>query len=84
MSVQLPAQTVSDHDARVVSLSSQYPDQLLGVPRTGLRLTWRASAPTAQLGYQVKWDGADTGTPTPSPPSDSIGIAAPGPALEPR
>ena len=83
MSVQLPAQTVADHDARVVSLHSQYPDGLLGVPRTGLRLTWRASAPTAQLGYQVRWDGASRGTSEPVASADSIGVAAHGPALEP-
>jgi len=83
MSVQLPAQSASDHDARVVSLHSQYPDELLGVPRTGLRLTWRATAPTAQLGYQVKWDGADRGTSEPVVSADSIGVAAPGPALAP-
>ena len=83
MSVQLPPQTVSDHDARVVSLRSQYPEQLLGVPRTGLRLTWRASAPTPQLAYQVRWDGADTGITDPVASDDSIGVAAPGPALEP-
>ena len=61
MSQQLPAPTTADPGARVVSLRSQYPEGLLGVPRTGLRLTWRASAASAQLGYQVRWDGADAG-----------------------
>ncbi len=72
------------HGARVVSLRSQYPEELLGVPRTGLRLTWRASAASAQLGYQVRWNGADTGVADPVASDDSIGVAAPGPALAAR
>ena len=56
MPTQLPATTISDPGARVLSLRSQYPDGLLGVPRAGLRLTWRAEAATPQLGFQVRWD----------------------------
>lgn len=83
MSQQLPAPTSVDPGAEVVSLRSQYPDGLLGVPRTGLRLTWRASAASAQLGYQVRWNGADAGVADPVASGDSIGVAAPGPALGP-
>lgn len=82
MSQQLPASTTADPGARVVSLTSQYPDGLLGVPRTGLRLTWRASAASGQLGYQVRWDGAPGDVAEPVASADSIGIEAPGPTLE--
>ena len=83
MSQQLPAPTTADAGARIVALRSQYPDELLGVPRTGLRLTWRASAASAQIGYQVRWNGADIGAADPVASDDAIGIVAPGPALQP-
>ena len=83
MSTHLPAPTSADTTARVVSLQSQYPEELLGVPRTGLRLTWGASAASPQVAYQVRWDGADAGTADPVASADSIGVEAPGPALEP-
>ena len=83
MSQQLPAPTTADAGARIVALRSQYPEELLGVPRTGLRLTWRASAASAQIGYQVRWNGADIGVADPVASDDAIGIVAPGPALQP-
>jgi alpha-L-rhamnosidase len=83
MSTHLPDPTTIDPGAHVVALSSQYSAGLLGVPRTGLRLTWRGSAASAQIGYQVRWNGADTGVAEPVASSDSIGIEAPGLALEP-
>lgn len=82
MSTHLPAPTAADATAHVVSLHSQYPDELLGVPRTGLRLSWQAHAATPQIGYQVRWDGAHPGTTEPIASSDSIGLAAQGPDLE--
>ncbi|KRE31357.1 alpha-L-rhamnosidase [Agromyces sp. Soil535] len=83
MSTHLPAPTIADPAARVVALRSQYPDGLLGVPGTGLRLTWRAAAASAQLGYQVRWSGADSGVAEPVASDDTIGIEAPGSAPQP-
>jgi alpha-L-rhamnosidase len=83
MSTHLPAPTIADPGARVVALRSQYPDGLLGVPRTGLRLSWRADAASAQLGYQVRWDGAHSGESEPVASDAAIGVVAPGPELEP-
>jgi alpha-L-rhamnosidase len=85
MRTQLPATTISDPGARVVSLRSQYPDGLLGVPREGLRLTWRAEAATPQVGYQVRWDDAVTGPGTADPleSARSIGVPSPAPELGP-
>ena len=82
MSTHLPAPTTTDPEARVIALTSQYPEGLLGVPRTGLRLTWRASAASPQLGYQVRWDGAPAGIAEPVVTDASIGVVAPGPGLE--
>ena len=70
MSLQLPAPTTVDPGARVVSLRTQYPEHLLGLPGSGLRLTWRAAAASAQLGYQVRWDGDVDGTAEPVASSD--------------
>lgn len=82
MSTHLPAPTSADPAARVDVLSTQYPAGLLGVPRDGLRLTWRASAPAPQVGYQVRWSGTQAGTGGPVASDDSIGVVAPGPELE--
>jgi alpha-L-rhamnosidase len=81
MSPHLPAPTTVDPGARVVALRTQYPEELLGVPGTGLRLTWRASAASAQLGYQLRWSGDVDGAAEPVASGDSIGVPAPGPAL---
>ena len=83
MSTHLPDQNTADHEARVVALRTQYPEALLGVPGADLRLTWQASAASAQLGYQVRWDGAGAGIADPVASDASIGLPAPGPALEP-
>ncbi|NUT58697.1 MAG: hypothetical protein HOQ00_07630, partial [Agromyces sp.] len=83
MSTQLPAPTTADLGAHVIALRSQYPDDLLGVPRTGLRLSWRADAASAQLGYQVRWDGPRAGEAEPVASDAAIGVLAPGPELEP-
>ena len=37
----LPPTTTTDASTRVVALESQYPSGLLGVPASGIRLTWR-------------------------------------------
>ncbi|MGR0219055.1 family 78 glycoside hydrolase catalytic domain [Agromyces sp. ZXT2-6] len=85
MPTQLPDTTTTDATARVVSLRSQYPDGLLGVPRSGLRLTWRAEAASAQVGYQLRWHDGATGTVVAEPVEGdrSIGVATPGPDLGP-
>lgn len=83
MSTHLPDPSTVDPHAQVLELHSQYPDDLLGVPRTGLRLTWRATAASPQVGYQVRWSGAEPGVADPVASDDSIGIRAPGPVLEP-
>ena len=61
MSTQLPPHGAVDTTARVVALRSQYPEDLLGLPRADLRLTWRAEATGPQLGYQLRWSGAHDG-----------------------
>lgn len=83
MSTHLPDPTTADAGAEVISLRSQYPEGLLGVPRTGLRLTWRASAASAQLGYQVRWNGTESEVADPVTSDDAVGVVAPGPALQP-
>ncbi|MDQ0646213.1 alpha-L-rhamnosidase [Microbacterium natoriense] len=83
MPPQLPALTLHDASARVIDVRTQYPDGLLGVPRSGLRLSWRAAADTAQVAYQIRW-GSQVSAVTPPIASDaSIGIMAPGPDLGP-
>jgi alpha-L-rhamnosidase len=82
MSTHLPTPTTADSAARVEALSSQYPDGLLGVPRDGIRLTWRTTAASPQVGYQIRWDGAHSGVAEPVASDASIGVVAPGPELE--
>ena len=82
MSTQLPAPTIADPGARVVSLRSQYPDGLLGVPLAGVRLSWRADAASPQLGYQARWSGARSGQSDPVASAESIGVEVPAPPLE--
>ncbi|MFE5670163.1 family 78 glycoside hydrolase catalytic domain [Agromyces sp. NPDC056523] len=82
MSTHLPPTASTDPGARVDALTSQYPAGLLGVPRDGLRLTWRSSAGSPQVGYQVRWSGAQSGVAEPVASDASIGVVAPGPALE--
>lgn len=83
MSPSLPAPTAADPSARIVALRTQYPDDLIGVPLSDLRLTWRATAASAQTGYQVRWHGATNGTSEPTVSDASIGVAAPGGSLQP-
>lgn len=72
-----------DAAVRVVAVTSQYPDGLLGIPRTGLRLTWRTTASSPQVAYQVRWRGEHSGVAEPIASDDSIGVPAPGPDLGP-
>ncbi|MWB97140.1 alpha-L-rhamnosidase [Agromyces seonyuensis] len=81
MSPTLPSIDATDVGARVLAVRTQYPADLLGVPLDGLRLTWRADAGSAQLGYQVRWSGDADGIAEPVASADSIGVAAPGGAL---
>jgi alpha-L-rhamnosidase len=83
MSPSLPALTASDPSARIVALSTQYPADLIGVPLHDLRLTWRASATSPQIGYQVRWDGATSGTAEPTASDGSIGVVVSAPPLQP-
>lgn len=83
MSVQLPPPDAVDPTARVVAVRSQYPEGLLGVPRAGLRLTWRAEATSPQVGYQLRWSGAHDGVAEPVAGDASIAVAVPGPEPEP-
>ncbi|WP_345800593.1 family 78 glycoside hydrolase catalytic domain [Microbacterium sp. AZCO] len=51
----LPSTTASDSRTRVVGLRTQHGHGLLGVPRTGLRLSWRAESDdpgASPIGYQ--------------------------------
>ncbi|MEI5582904.1 MULTISPECIES: family 78 glycoside hydrolase catalytic domain [unclassified Agromyces] len=83
MPTMLPATTITDPTARIASVRTQYPGDLLGVPRTGLRLTWRAEAASPQVASQVRWRGSDGEAVTAEPVEGdaSIGVPAPGPAL---
>lgn len=51
----IPEISQHDADARVVSLRTQHGEREIGVPREGVRLTWRveAEAGTTQLAYQL-------------------------------
>lgn len=82
MSQYLPAPTAVDSSARLVALRTQYPEDLIGVPLTDLRLTWRATAASPQIGYQARWHGATSGTAEPTVADTSIGVVAPGPSLQ--
>lgn len=82
MTTQLPPLTLVDPHARVVSIRSQYPEGVLGVPRAGLRLSWRGDAASAQLGYQVRWAGTQEGVAGPLATGESIGVEVPVPALD--
>ena len=76
----LPSADAFDAATRVVALRTQHGDGLLGVPRRGLRLSWRAETddPDARLlGYQVA-RGAEGGELTPFEPAASergVGVA---------
>ncbi len=73
--------TALDPGTTVVSLTSQHPAGILGVPRDGLRLTWsvRSTTATEQLGAQLSWrDGAEWKDEEPFTGDSSIAVAAPG------
>ncbi|MRX44642.1 alpha-L-rhamnosidase [Agromyces kandeliae] len=78
MSTTLPPFDSTDASARVHSVRTQYPDGLLGVPGTGIRLSWRAEAAAPQLGFQVRWAGDAEGVAEVVASDDSIGVPAPG------
>ncbi|MCP2032624.1 alpha-L-rhamnosidase [Okibacterium sp. HSC-33S16] len=83
MTQHLPAPTTADSSARIVALATQYPEGLIGVPLDDLRLTWQATAASPQIGYQVRWEGATSGTSEPRESDASIGVAVPAPSLQP-
>ena len=84
----LPSPDAADVAAHVVGLRTQHAPGLLGLPRTGLRLSWRAESddPAARIvGYQLA-DGPEGAEPTPSAPvadTRTVGVAIPG-TLAPR
>ncbi|MDF2581147.1 MAG: hypothetical protein K0S49_2726, partial [Microbacterium sp.] len=84
----LPSPTAVDSAVRVVGMRTQHGIGLLGVPRSGLRLSWRAETddPAARLvGYQLA-EGAEGASLTPSEPVASTrtaGVAIAG-SLAPR
>lgn len=79
----LPSPAAVDAAVRAIGLRTQHGDGLLGVPRTGLRLSWRAESddPDARLvGYQLR-EGAEGAEPTAAEPvadPRSVGIAVAG------
>ncbi|MDF2508708.1 MAG: hypothetical protein K0Q52_2567, partial [Microbacterium sp.] len=84
----LPSLVVADAATRVVALRSQHGHGLLGVPRAGLRLGWRAESddPGARVvGYQIA-AGPEGAEPTPSEPvadPRTVSVEIPG-SLAPR
>ncbi|WP_350348073.1 family 78 glycoside hydrolase catalytic domain [Agromyces sp. G08B096] len=81
MPTVLPALDAHDAATRVVSLRTQYPEELLGVPSEGLRLTWAlAHGSAAQIGYQLRWGEAAIEE-EPVRSAASIGMPAPGGVL---
>lgn len=79
---RIPALDTIDLGTRVVALSSQHPRGLLGVPRDGLRLSWRveSTSSTEQRASQLRYrDRAGEWIDAPVVDgADSIGISAPG------
>ncbi|GAA5206288.1 alpha-L-rhamnosidase [Microbacterium kyungheense] len=74
MTASLPAPTSSDTATRVVGLRTQHGPGLLGVPRTGLRLSWHAESDDADarlLGYQLA-SGDERGELTASDPVAAV------------
>ncbi|MDQ7879194.1 family 78 glycoside hydrolase catalytic domain [Microbacterium sp. QXD-8] len=84
----LPSPSAVDAATRVVALRTQHGPGLLGVPRDGLRLSWRAETGDAGArieGYQLA-EGVEGATLTASEPVASTritGVAIPG-SLAPR
>jgi len=82
MTASLPAPSSLDDATRVAELRTQHGSGLLGVPRTGLRLSWRAESddPHARLvGYQLA-SGVEGGELTASDPvagHRTVGVAIP-------
>ncbi|MDY0908815.1 family 78 glycoside hydrolase catalytic domain [Microbacterium sp. CFBP9034] len=71
-------------EGTLVSVRSQHPGDLLGVPRHGLRLSWAVQSTTAtrQLGSQVAWGEGDAWTEeSPVAGDASIAVEAPGGSL---
>jgi alpha-L-rhamnosidase len=78
MSTTLPPFDEAVATARVLSVRTQYPDGLIGVPGGGIRLSWRTRAEGPQLGYQVRWSGDADGTSDAIASDECIGVPAPG------
>ena len=86
---ELPAHDRVDIGTRVVALASQHPGDLIGVPRAGLRLSWRVESETTttQVGAQLRHREGDAASDAPwilAEPvagSAATAVAAPGGAL---
>ena len=78
----LPSPTAVDDAVRIVGLRSQHGPGLLGVPRTGLRLSWRTESDDSDarlVGYQIA-EGSEGAEPTIAEPvadARTVGIAIP-------
>ncbi|KAF2412320.1 hypothetical protein B1729_15620, partial [Microbacterium sp. B35-04] len=84
----LPSPSAVDAATRVVALRTQHGTGLLGVPRAGLRLSWRAETDDAGArieGYQLAEgpEGAELVASEPVASTRTAGVAIPG-ALAPR
>ncbi|KAF2418651.1 alpha-L-rhamnosidase [Microbacterium sp. B35-30] len=84
----LPSPSAVDAATRVVALRTQHGTGLLGVPRAGLRLSWRAETDDAGArieGYQLAEgpEGAEIVASEPVASTRTAGVAIPG-ALAPR
>jgi alpha-L-rhamnosidase len=84
----LPPAAMTDASTRVVSLDSQYPTGLLGVPAEGLRLTWRVESDdraARQIAYQLASGDAGEELVGEEPVDGAASIGIPAPAgLSPR
>jgi alpha-L-rhamnosidase len=79
--IVLPPLDRLDTGTAVSSLDSQHPHALLGVPRSGLRLTWTVESTTAarQIAAQLSWrDGGEWRVEPATPGEASVSVVAPG------
>src|SRR6476659_7251667 len=79
----VPESTILDSSTKVGGLRSQYGAGLMGVPREGLRLSWRVEsdrAGTRQVAYELasSAEGAETVSHGIVDGAASVGIAVPG------
>ncbi|GAA5087385.1 glycoside hydrolase family 78 protein [Microbacterium yannicii] len=84
----LPLSDAVDATTRVAEVRTQHGPGLLGVPRTGLRINWRAESEDLDariLGYQLAWgeEGSSLVVQEPVASTRTVGVAIPG-SLAPR